>query len=413
MNNFKIIYLSYDGMTDPLGQSQVLPYLIGLSKLKFEIHLISFEKEEKFKLKEKDIQELVKSTAISWHPIKYHQHPPVLSTLFDIWQMNKKTKEIIQHNNISIIHCRSYIAALIGLFAKRKFKIPFVFDMRGFWADERIDGDIWNLKNPIFKSIYNFFKSKEKQFISESNHIISLTENAKNEILSWNMSGIKPHKIQVIPCCADLEHFSIKSIDQSILKKWQSNLAFTESDFIISYVGSLGTWYMIDEMMEFFKVACSKIEHCKFLIITGDHPEIALQAAKKLNIDLNKLIIKKAERKEVPYLIALSKFSMFFIKPSYSKKASSPTKLAEILGMGIPVICNAHVGDVESIVNKGQVGFVVQEFKPQAYEIAIDAMLKYLPAKSEAIAKYAGQYASLEDGVTKYKSVYDGILKVN
>ena len=38
-----ILYLSYDGMTDPLGQSQVLPYLAGLSKKGFRFHLISFE----------------------------------------------------------------------------------------------------------------------------------------------------------------------------------------------------------------------------------------------------------------------------------------------------------------------------------------------------------------------------------
>ena len=39
-----ILYLSYDGMTDPLGQSQVLPYLIGLTKEGFTFHIISFEK---------------------------------------------------------------------------------------------------------------------------------------------------------------------------------------------------------------------------------------------------------------------------------------------------------------------------------------------------------------------------------
>ena len=38
------LYLSYDGISDPLGQSQVLPYLKGLARLGHKIHLISFEK---------------------------------------------------------------------------------------------------------------------------------------------------------------------------------------------------------------------------------------------------------------------------------------------------------------------------------------------------------------------------------
>ena len=28
----QILYISYDGITDPLGQSQILPYIIGLTK---------------------------------------------------------------------------------------------------------------------------------------------------------------------------------------------------------------------------------------------------------------------------------------------------------------------------------------------------------------------------------------------
>ena len=43
-----VLYLSYDGMTDPLGQSQVLPYIIGLSQEGFQFTLISFEKKDRY-----------------------------------------------------------------------------------------------------------------------------------------------------------------------------------------------------------------------------------------------------------------------------------------------------------------------------------------------------------------------------
>ena len=41
----KVIYLTYDGLTDSLGQSQILPYLKGLSNLGNDITIISFEKQ--------------------------------------------------------------------------------------------------------------------------------------------------------------------------------------------------------------------------------------------------------------------------------------------------------------------------------------------------------------------------------
>ena len=40
----RALYISYDGMTDPLGRSQVLPYLQGLSERGHEITLLSCEK---------------------------------------------------------------------------------------------------------------------------------------------------------------------------------------------------------------------------------------------------------------------------------------------------------------------------------------------------------------------------------
>jgi glycosyltransferase involved in cell wall biosynthesis len=409
--SLKIIYISYDGMTDPLGQSQVLPYLIGLSKFNFEIHLISFEKEDKFNLRKDFIVDLIKKANIIWHPLKYHQSPPVLSTLYDLWALNKKTKEITNNHAIDLVHCRSYISSLIGLKLKRKNGIPFLFDMRGFWADERIDGKIWNLNNPIFKLIYRFFKNKEKQFICESDYIVSLTANAKNEIQGWNLDANIGSKIKVIPCCADLEHFSLERLNTDLIKQFESNLGISGHDFLISYIGSLGTWYMIEEMMALFKVAQQKIANCKFLIITADHPEIAYHAAKKLDILESSIIVRKAERNEVPYLISLSKFSIFFIKPSYSKKASSPTKLAEILGMGVPVICNANVGDVEQIVEQGKVGFVLKDFNGPAYEKAIEKMLAFLPADTLSISNYAKKYASLKDGIDKYHEIYKKIIK--
>lgn len=411
MHKLKIIYISYDGMTDPLGQSQVLPYLIGLSNLNIEIHLISFEKKDRFIKKRVDIELLIKKNSIIWHPLNYHQKPPVLSTIYDLWNLNNKANEIIDKNKISIIHCRSYISSLIGLSLKRKKGIPFLFDMRGFWADERIDGKIWSLSNPLFKIIYNFFKRKEKEFICESDYIISLTDNAKNEILSWDLNCKKELKIQVIPCCADLEHFNSSKLSLINQKELQLNLGINENDFVISYIGSLGTWYMMDEMMDLFKVAIAKIPNCKFLIITADNPAIVFQAASKLNISKNSIIVTKAERNEVPYLIKLSKFSIFFIKPAYSKKASSPTKLAEILGMGVPVICNDKVGDVESIVEKGNVGFVLKEFNLEAYQAVLEKMMLFLiTSDPNVIANYANAYASLEDGISKYYHVYKSIL---
>ena len=88
--NKQILYISYDGLTDPLGQSQVLPYLFGLADNGYNITIISAEKPEKFTLKKDEIARLVVEHNIDWHPISYTKHPPILSTMLGRGKLSSK-----------------------------------------------------------------------------------------------------------------------------------------------------------------------------------------------------------------------------------------------------------------------------------------------------------------------------------
>jgi glycosyltransferase involved in cell wall biosynthesis len=405
----EVLYLSYDGMTDPLGQSQVLPYLAGLTKAGYSITLVSFEKKEKFKTTGKALSKQIKALGIDWQPLSYTPKPPVLSTLWDVYRLRKKTEKLHKQKNFKIVHCRSYITSLVGEFLKKNYGIKFIFDMRAFFADERVDGGLWNRSNPIFNRVYLYFKKKEKDFLEHADHTISLTKAGKEIIHSWEHLTNQPVPVEVIPCCADLEHFSRANIQQNELLKYRTVLEINESDFVISYLGSVGTWYLPDEMLSFFKRLLLKKPQAKFLFITGDNPSEILDRAEKLNISKDKFIIRKASRKEVPYFILLSKLSLFFIQPLFSKKGSSPTKHGEILGMGIPVVCNSGVGDVERIVRDTQSGLLVDKFEDAEYDKVISQIDSLIQTPPEKLRAAAEKYYSLKEGVKRYSEVYKRI----
>ena len=153
----KVLYVSYDGMTDSLGRSQVIPYLAGLSAKGFEIYLLSCEKKERFETNKLLVGEILLKNNIKWFPMAYNAKPPVISTLWDIYVLKREARKLLAKHHFGLVHCRSYIAAFVGLMLKRRGMIPFLFDMRGFWADERVDGNLWNLRNPLYKSIYTYF----------------------------------------------------------------------------------------------------------------------------------------------------------------------------------------------------------------------------------------------------------------
>jgi glycosyltransferase involved in cell wall biosynthesis len=387
MSKANVLYLSYDGLTDPLGQSQVLPYLCGLAD-EYTITVVTFDKADQYAKKKKDIEDICRQYHIRWISLRYRRQPPVLSTVWALIALRRLANRLHREKKIDIVHCRSYLTALVGLGLKRTQGVRFIFDMRGFWADERVEGGLWKLSNPVFKSIYRFFKQKEKVFLAEADHTISLTENARQEILSWKLNTAP---ITVIPTCVDMTLFDPAKITAPQKLEKRSDLGIASGDFVLLYLGSWGTWYMTNEMLTFFTGLKEQKPNAKFLIITQD------------TIDLHRyphredVIIRPAARQEVPLYIGLSDAAVFFILPSFSKKASSATKMGEIMAMNVPVITNPGWGDAERIIRQAG-GYLADG--PFPFE-------SLAPVQSRA---YCEQHLSLKQGVLTYKSVYEKLV---
>ncbi|MDQ6755763.1 MAG: glycosyltransferase [Bacteroidota bacterium] len=407
----KILFISYDGLTDPLGQSQIIPYLAGLSKYNYEFTILSCDKPNLYKINKEYVGELIKPFPIKWVSIPYHKNPPVLSSVFDFYKLKKKAKALHKIEKFDMVHTRPGVPTLVALYLKKKYGINFLNDVRGFWADERVDGGMWNLKNPIFKKIYSFFKKHEYECMEKSDYTTCLTNHAKKEMHTWKNISNQPIPIEVIPCSVDLKLFDPDKIDLKQREKFKKELGIKEGDFIVSYLGSIGGWYLTDEMMQFCKVLLIKIPKIKFLFISPHRHEIILQAAKKYGIAADKIIVKKGNRHEVPVLLSFSDYSLFFIKPCYSKISSSPTKHGEIMAMGIPVITNAGVGDVEEITIKYNAGIVLKGLNTAEYEKAAMLISEEKKFNKEEIINGAKEYYDLGNAIQKYLEVYKKILE--
>ncbi len=405
----KVLFISYDGMTDPLGQSQVIPYLQGLSKAGYKIFLLSCEKKEVFEPNKKHIQLMLDASNITWVPLNYTKKPPVVSTLFDILKMRKAAKKIYAEHGIDMVHTRAGVPALVGLWMKKKMGVKFLHDIREFYADSRVEGGMWNTLIPMYKTIYKFFTRQEVEQVKQSDGIVCLTYAAENIIKKWPYYR-KEIPLEVIPCSADMELFDPAKLDEKERAALKTELNIKEDDFVISYLGSIGGWYLTVEMLQFCKVLSDRIPTAKFLFISPHRHEEIKAAAEHFQIPVEKIMVKKASRTQVPVLLSLSRYSIFFIKPCYSKQSSSPTKHGEIMAMGIPVITNSGVGDVAGIVQANNSGIVIDEFTAEAFEKAVTQVMDNSSYDADAIRKGAIEFYALEKAVEKYKRIYGRIL---
>lgn len=406
---YNILYISYDGITDPLGQSQILPYLLGLANKGYAFTLLSLEKPEQYKTNALVIQDLLKNTPVNWVPLTYSTKKGISTKLKNNRTLRKKAFELIQTNSINLIHARSYPASIIAQKLAKKFKLPYIFDMRGFWADERIDGNIWSLKKPHHKFLYNYFKRKEKELLKTSTHVISLTRAAKDYLCLNFKNYVNKEKITVIPCCADLNHFNLlnKHANREAVR---NKLSINPQQPVMIYLGSIGTWYLLSEMIDFFKLYLDSNPNAIFLLVTQNDPLLAEKLFALKMVSPSNYRITSAQRMEVPSFIHAADTAIYFIKPAFSKMASSPVKLAEFMGCGLPVIANSGIGDIDLQATENDQLITINKLDINGYTKAIN-QLNSLTVNAESNRSFAINNYSLDMGIERYLAVYNSILQ--
>jgi glycosyltransferase involved in cell wall biosynthesis len=145
------------------------------------------------------------------------------------------------------------------------------------------------------------------------------------------------------------------------------------------------------------------------LFVTPDDPRAIREAAAASDVDPDRLTILAASREEVPGLMAAADLGIFFIKPVFSKTASSPTKMGEMLAVGLPIVANKGVGDVERMIDDMQCGVAIGEFTPQSYSRAI-ARTEELKGSLEERRDRALPRFDVRLGIERYDQVYRQLL---
>ena len=390
-----VLYISYDGMLEPLGQSQVLAYLERLTD-DARLHLISFEKPADWadEARREALRERLAAAGIRWHPLTYHKTPTVPATLFDIAQGFALALWLTARHGLSIVHARSYVAALIGWKVKLLTGTKLLFDMRGLWADERVDGGLW----PAGGRIYHAVKRIERTLLLGSDHIVTLTHASKGVIEGFPYMTKGHAPLTVIPTCADLDRF-------------RPGEGKPPERFTLGYLGSIGTWYLFDEVLACFVEVRKHSPDALLLVVNRNEQALVRERAAAAGIPDAALEVTTADHAQVPAQVRRMSAGAAIIRPVFSKIASAPTKLAEYLGCGVPCLGNVGVGDMEAILEGERTGVALREFSQMERTRAVSALLALCadpatPARCRAVAE---RLFSVEDGAAQYRGIYQSL----
>jgi hypothetical protein len=150
------------------------------------------------------------------------------------------------------------------------------------------------------------------------------------------------------------------------------------------------------------------------IVVTQSDTNLILLHLKDLGVDMTRVILRSAEPSEIPRFLSTADIGISFIKPTYSKQSSSPTKIAEYLAAGLPVMTNAGVGDLDSLIQTDKVGILISSMTRQGYLASlarIDALLLE-PGLRDRCRESANARFDLETvGGPRYVRLYRRIME--
>jgi len=403
MGKIKTLFLSYNGLLEPILPSQAVPYLEGLAKEGFRPILLTYEKNGYLKRIGKSgiatIKKDLKGHGIEWHFLRYHKHPPLLSTIFDLCIGFFYSFYFIIVKKARIVHARGITPGAIVIALSRLVSIKVLFDMRGLLAEEYVGGGLWKEGSVPFRLV----KKAENMLLMSADAITVLTKKHFELYGRFDCIAKRNIPMNVIPCCVDMARFSYGAGDDL-----RRSLGL-ENKFVLMYPGKIGTFYLVKEMLDFFRCMRGVMAHTVFFVVTNDSPRGLIVQAKTMNIDPDTMVIARdVPFERMPQHIRSADAGIFFINP-YKKIGSSPIKLGEFLASGVPVIINPGIGDTESIVRDNRVGVVVKDFDEHGYTSAITELLTLKQEKEDLkrrCREAAEKHFSLEKGVSTYVGIY-------
>jgi glycosyltransferase involved in cell wall biosynthesis len=399
----RVLYVSYDGVLEPLGESQVVAYLERLTD-RAEISLLSFEKPADIGDAERAaaMRDRLARAGIRWIPKPYHKRPAVLSTALDILTGCRAARRWTREGGCdgpAIVHARGYVPALIALHLKRRCGARFIFDMRGFWVDEKVEAGQWAAGGLL----YRVGKWCERRFFAGADAIVSLTAAGVREFptLGAVRAGVP---VVVIPTCADLDRFVPGAADPELRHRLGLDGAT-----VAGCVGTLSNWYLREETLSYLAWLLRRFDRMKALIVTREDHGRLREDALRAGVPAERLVLTRAAFSEVPDLMRLMDVGVFFIRVCFSKRASAATKLAEFLACGVPVVINDGIGDSGEFVRAARAGVVLPDAVRAAFDGSaadVDAMFADAGIAGRCRDLAAREF-SLTAGVASYGKLYE------
>jgi hypothetical protein len=340
-----VLYVSFDGVLQPLPFSQVVRVLAGLSRRGLRYHLVSVERAADLDRAElrRAVDDVLHPAGVAWTPVRREgSMGTARRAAYTLARVTTEAALIARREGIMVVHARGYQSAVVARAVKQLLGVAYVFDARGYWIEERSGPGGW------FSSAGSYATGKfiEQGLFRAADAVVTLTDLQAADVAS-GLFGPPPRWLEVIPTCADYEAFTLSGSRPAkpaksgcVPAQMQARLA--ESN-VMGIVGALNGTYHVKETLALAKHATQMSPSAHLLVLSAQREEYegALKAA---GIAPERVTLASAQHWDMPDWLQWMDWGLLLVPETAANRAKMPTKLAEFFAAGVrPVFfgCNS------------------------------------------------------------------------
>lgn len=199
---------------------------------------------------------------------------------------------------------------------------------------------------PIPSLIYKFIMKKSKTVLAIS------------PLLIEKASEFGAKSIIYLPPLVDSDLFKI---DYKKRIEFRKQYKFNDDDFVIGYAGSFAHEEGLTILLSAMRILLNLDYKIKLLILGGPklttnssymcYDDDIINLIKKLNLEKYVEIIKPKPHDEVPHYLSMCDLTCCPKLDTEINRVANPIKVVEYLSMGIPTVCSAVGGIIDSVDN--------------------------------------------------------------
>ena len=402
------LFITHNGLTEPLGRAQIMPYVIGLARRGLRMEIFSFEPAGTDPRAVDKVRDELAMERVGWRSFVRSPSHALARKVLESAEAARVALFRAISGRPRIVHARSHLpAAVADVVATSLPKTKLLFDCRGMVGDEYVDAGHWTRD----RLEYKLLKREEARLFRRSEGIVVLT-HALRDWLRETRAVPEKTPIQVIPCCVDAGRFKP---DPELRRRAREELGLGDA-FVVAYSGSLGTWYLQDEMAALVKRMIDREPGLRWLVLTPTAPEILFAAADRAGISRDRIVVRKVPPPRMAEILPAADVGLSFIKPCFSKMGSSPTKVAEYLQAGLVAVVNGDIGDQAELAEEQDSCVVIPAFGEAALDLAAERTLvlgrRPQAERAAFTVKTAHARFGLEEiAIPRYAELYDTLLR--